>query len=204
MENIKSYKKFILNEGIIDDLLGSDTKPVQELNTSSLMGMLAKKISGREDGPIYIYNQVDVDGKFYVSVELFDEASKMGYTQEPDGSILTGNGKYSYSVLDCSLVESFNADEIKSGLLQIVKNNSSKGAKTIIEFANLSSLEKDQISSIGEMISDRTGLNEGDFFILSDNSKMGQDLSQSISDFLPKIEIEKYRHILSQNNENPA
>jgi hypothetical protein len=50
-------------------------------------------------------------------------------------------------------------------------------------------------------------LKGGDFFIISDNSnnqKGGKDFSQSIASFFPKIQIEKFKHIFSPKDENPA
>jgi hypothetical protein len=220
MENLKSYKKFILNEGLLDKLLGREESspsvlPVEsqskEVSTQSLVDELAKKINSSDDSPVYVFTQIETDQDLYVSAELFSEAKRIGFEIEKRGTMYTTGGRYSYSVLDCSLMQSFDAERIKYDLSGILKKNGSEGIKTIIEFANISSLVKEQISEICDFISSRQisdyMLKGGDFFIMSDNSnnqKGGKDFSQNITSFFPKIQIEKFKHIFSPKDENPA
>lgn len=220
MENLKSYKKFILNEGLLDQLLGREgaekqnlpiESQVKEVSTRTLIDDLAKKINSAEDSPVYVFTQSDLTQELYISVELFAEAKRIGFELEKQGTLYTPAGRYSYSVLDCSIMQSFDIEKIKYDLSGILRKNGAENVKTIIEFANISSLVKDQISSICNFISSRQTtdytLKGGDFFILSDNSsnqKGGKDFSQTISSFFPKIQIEKFKHIFSESDENPA
>lgn len=210
MENLKNYKSFILNEGILDKILGSDSQ-ISEVSTESLMDAISKKIKENNDSPMYVFNQIGTSDEFYVSAEFFNEAKNFGFEQEKQGTLYTPAGRYSYSILDCSLMQSFDIEKIKSDLSGILRKNSGSGIKTIVEFSNISSIKKDQISSIGEIVSSRTildySIKTGDFFILSDNSnnqRGGSDLSGTISSFLPKIEVEKFKHNFSQEAENLA
>lgn len=219
MKTLKTYKKF-LNEGLLDQILGGgdDTQKTdnqrisqeKEVTTHQLIDALAKKIGDSEDFPVYVFNQLNLAQDLYVSVELFNEAKRLGFEVEKEGTLYTTAGRYSYSVLDCSLMQSFDIERIKSDLYNILKKNSSSGIKTIIEFANISVLMKDQISNICDIITSRQisdyPLKSGDFFILTDNSsntRGGKDFSESITSMLPKIQIEKFKHIFSEIGETP-
>lgn len=218
MEKIKSYKKFILNEGLSDKLLGreessSSILPIEsqskEVSTRSLVDELVKKINSSDDSPVYVFTQIEVNQELYVSAELFSEAKRIGFEIEKGGTMYTTKGRYSYSVLDCSLMQSFDLERIKYDLSGILKKNGSEGIKTIIEFANVSSLVNEKFSEVCNFISSRQTidykLKDGDFFILSDNSnnqKGGKDFSQSITSYFPKIQIEKLKHIFSSKDEN--
>jgi hypothetical protein len=220
MKTLKSYKKFILNEGLLDQLLGREesTKQnfpiesqVKEASTQVLMDYLAKKINNTEDSPVYIFNQSNLTQDLYISVELFKEATRLGFEAEKQGTLYTPGGRYSYSILDCSLMQSFDIERIKYDLSGILKKNGTENVKTIVEFANISSLIKDQISSVCNLVSSRQindyTLRGGDFFILTDNSnnqKGGKDFSQMIDSFFHKVQIEKFKHIFSDFDENPA
>lgn len=220
MKTLKSYKKFILNEGLLDQLLGREesTKQnfpiesqVKEASTQVLMDYLAKKINNTEDSPVYIFNQSNLTQDLYISAELFKEATRLGFESEKQGTLYTPGGRYSYSILDCSLMQSFDIERIKYDLSGILKKNGAENVKTIVEFANISSLIKDQISSVCNLVSSRQindyTLRGGDFFILTDNSnnqKGGKDFSQMIDSFFHKVQIEKFKHIFSDFDENPA
>lgn len=209
MKTLKTYKNF-LNEGILDQIFGGEIDrkantelvPMEkEVATQQLIDSLAKKIGDSEDSPVYVFNQSDSTQDIYLSVELFNEAKRLGFQLEKQGTLYTGAGRYSYSVLDCSSMQTFDLEGIKSGLYNVLKKNESGGTKTIIEFANISSLQKDQISNICEVISSRQVLNHslksGDFFILSDNSnnhKGGKDISDLIPSLFPKVAVDKFKH----------
>ena len=215
MKTLKTYKNF-LNEGLLDQILGGEggqnkndslISTANEVTTHLLIDNLAKKIGDIDDSPVYIFNQSNLEQDLYVSVELFNEAKRLGFELEKQGTLYTSAGRYSYSVLDCSLMQSFDAENIKSGLSDILRKNGSAGIKTIIEFANISSLQKEQISNICSIVTSRKisdyPLKSGDFFILTDNSnnlKGGKDFSESVTSFLPKIKIERFKHIFSDPN----
>ena len=219
MKTLKTYKNF-LNEGILDQIFGGEpdqkanTELVpseKEVATQQLIDSLAKKIANAEDSPIYVFSQSNSVQDIYISVELFNEAKRLGFELEKQGTLYTTSGRYSYSVLDCSSMQSFDIEGIKSGLYNILKKNESGGIQTIIEFANISSLQKDQISNICDIISSRQisdhPLKSGDFFILSDNSsnhKGGRDISDLIPSLFPKIAVEKFKHLFSIQVKDPA
>ena len=96
MENLKSYKKFILNEGLLDKLLGREESnpsvlPVEsqskEVSTQSLVDELAKKINSSDDSPIYVFTQIETDQDLYISAELFSEAKRIGFEIEKRGTM---------------------------------------------------------------------------------------------------------------------
>jgi hypothetical protein len=219
MKTLKTYKNF-LNEGLLDQLLGggddqkkddSLVSPANEVTTHLLIDNLSKKIGDVDDSPVYVFNQSDIAQDLYVSVELFNEAKRLGFELEKQGTLYTSGGRYSYSVLDCSLMQSFDMEKIKSDLSNILRKNGSAGIKTIIEFANISSLQKEQISGICSIVTARQisdyPLKSGDFFILTDNSsnpRGGRDFSESMASFLPKIRVEKFKHIFSDSNQPAA
>jgi hypothetical protein len=219
MKTLKTYKKF-LNEGLLDQIIGIGTgeetpsaEPVsqeKEVTTNQLIEFIAKKIGDLNDSPIYVFNQLDMMQDLYISVELFNEAKRFGFDQEKQGTLYTTAGRYSYSVLDCSIMQTFDIERIKSDLYNILKKNAGGGIKTIIEFANISALLKDQISNICNIISARQildyQLKSGDFFIMSDNSSNkagGNDFSESIPSFFPKIQVEKFKHTFSESSKAP-
>jgi hypothetical protein len=209
MKTLKTYRNF-LDEGILDQIFGGETSQElskdlipkeKEVATQQLIDSLAKKIGDAESSPVYVFNQSDSIQDIYISVELFNEAKRLGFQLEKQGTLYTNSGRYSYSVLDCSFMQNFDIEGIKSGLYNILKKNEAGGIKTIIEFANISSLLKDQISNICDVISSRQVLNHslkiGDFFILSDNSsnhKGGKDISDLIPSLFPKVPVDKFKH----------
>lgn len=220
MKKMKGYKNFLSEGNFIEDFLkdvvGKEDqkkeilqKEVLSFDTSSFFGWIADKIKKGDSSPVYVFNSVNKKTPFYVMSEFHDDSKMYGFEEDESGNIVIGGKKYSYCIFNCSKIESFSIDFLISDLNKILSKNSQEGKKTIIEITNFSSLNEENQKIFNQMVGERSiggqDLDEGEFFIFSDNSnsgKGGKNLSDIIPTIFPSVSFDIIEHKFTDQAEN--